>query len=65
MLNPMQNPNSFDQQILIERHREQLMLDLAPDKRRGSWKVTIVLILFTVVVVGVLLIAILLLGTSH
>ncbi len=65
MLNPMQNPNSFDQQILIERHRERLMLDLAPDKRRGSWKITVLVILFTVVVVGVLLIAILLLGTSH
>lgn len=63
MLNPMQNPNSFDQQILIERHRERLMLDLAPDKRRGSWKVTVLLVLFTVMVVSAILLAILLLGT--
>lgn len=63
MLNPMQNPNSFDQQILIERDREQLMLDLAPDKRRGSWKVTVLLVLFTVMVVSAILLAILLLGT--
>ena len=63
MLNPMQNPNPIDQQILLERRRERLALGLAAGRRRGSWKVTVLLVLFAVVVVGAILLAILLLGT--